>query len=682
MAQLRRRILLFTLALATPATFFAYKNAMNAAAANSLDIAAALCMALLTPILMLCAVVARRAAYAIGAIFILGVISSFVLRLASSFLGADATLPLAQITPPYVSWLPLVFVLSFVLLQTRLALWLSAGFYVATCAIVLAYALTRSSEPSWSVPLVALLQQFIIGHAIYIGLLAMVPILQRRYAQTLEQIKTLRHDTKIEQRLAAIVTATQDAIIVTDLDGNITAWNPAAEALYGYRADEIIGRSALCLIPPPLRSEFNDSLQRSADGEASEYTETHRLAKDGTLIDVNVATVPIKNAQGETIGRAATTHDLRAAKRARRALAESEERFRGTFVNAPIGLALVSLEGRWLEVNAALCDIVGYSADELLQTDFQTITHPDDLESDLELLGQLLAGEIESYRLDKRYFHKDGSTVFIVLAVSLIRDENNTPLYFVSQIEDVTEERRIQAQLLERSQELERSNEELESYAHVVSHDLREPLRGIGGFVGLLEKHLGNSMDDTAREYMHFIQTGATRGEQLIADLLEYARLGNKREMQTLDVDAVLAEVLQSLQPQIMDTGTQVDASPMPQVRANALDLQRLLQNLIGNAIKFSALHNQVSGAPQVSVSGIRQGAFVRIEICDNGPGVADSFKDDVFRIFRRLHGREVSGTGIGLAICRKLVQNAGGDIGVTDAPNQGACFFFTLPAA
>jgi len=514
----------------------------------------------------------------------------------------------------------------------------------------------------------------------------MVPILQRGFTRSVQEVEALRAQNIAERRLATIISSAQDAIILMDLDGGITDWNPAAEELYGYSAGEMIGQSIERLFPADLDEALERNMQIIAADERVTYTDTQRRAQNGEVIDVRISIAPVRDADGQVIGAASTAHDIRESKRNREALALSVERFRGTFDHAPIGLALVSPEGQFTEVNAALCKIVGYSNEELLQTTFQTITHPDDLDSDLALFQQLTNDEIKSYSLDKRYFHKNGSIVWIVLAASVVRDAQGQLLHFIAQIEDVTEARKTQEALAERSAELERSNEELEGYARVVSHDLREPLRGIAGFTQLLEKTLDAKLDDTTREYMHFISDNVERSQALINGLLEYSRAGGERETKNINCDALIASVFSSLQAQIESCGAKVYNEPLPAVHANELDVQRILQNLIGNALKFSAIEHPLDqsseNVPQVHVRAKMAGTMVRFEVCDNGPGIAPKFKTEVFRIFRRLHGHNVRGSGIGLAICKKLVESYGGTIGVESEPGDGSCFHFTLPAA
>jgi PAS domain S-box-containing protein len=253
-------------------------------------------------------------------------------------------------------------------------------------------------------------------------------------------------------RLFAIVASSTEAIIGTTLEGTITHWNPAAERVYGYRADEAIGRSVLMLAPPELANDVAGLLERVGRGERVEAYETTRITKDGRRIDVSLGTSPVLDAAGKVVAASSIARDVTERKRAERqlraatetaegansALRESEERFRGAFNGASIGMALVSPDGRFLQVNRALCGILGYAEDELLAKTFQDLTHPDDLDADRDLARQLLANEIPTYQVEKRYLCKDGRLAWVRVTVSLVHDATGDPLYFVFQMQDIT----------------------------------------------------------------------------------------------------------------------------------------------------------------------------------------------------------------------------------------------------
>jgi len=237
----------------------------------------------------------------------------------------------------------------------------------------------------------------------------------------------------------AIIQFSEDAIISKSLDGIVTSWNPGAEAMFGYSADEMIGKSMQILFPRDRQHEEDAILERLQQGEKVESFETVRLRKDGTEINVSATISPIRGSSGEIIGASKIARDITERKQQEAALQESEARFRSTFDAAAIGMALVSLEGRFIQVNNALCHILGYTEAELTQKTFQDIAYSEDLENDLALIGELLADTRQSYQIEKRYVQKDGRVIWILLSGSVVRDSTGQVLYFIAQIQDINE---------------------------------------------------------------------------------------------------------------------------------------------------------------------------------------------------------------------------------------------------
>jgi PAS domain S-box-containing protein len=259
--------------------------------------------------------------------------------------------------------------------------------------------------------------------------------------------------------LSAVLASTDDAILSKTLDETITSWNPAAERMFGYSASEIIGKSFTLLVPPSHLHEVSEIETRLKRGEVVDHLDTIRVRKDGQSLNVRLRIAPIRNKEGAVVGTLEISHDVSESREKDNALRLSEERFSQAFEHAPIGMALVAPNGKWLKANLALCELIGYTADELYRKTFQELTHPDDLQSDLELLRQTLAGEISTYQLEKRYFHKDGHIVWIHLSVSLVRDANGHPLYFVSKIQNITENKRASEKISEQAALLDKTHD-------------------------------------------------------------------------------------------------------------------------------------------------------------------------------------------------------------------------------
>jgi PAS domain S-box-containing protein len=262
--------------------------------------------------------------------------------------------------------------------------------------------------------------------------LAMEPLMPLR------NLSEQDRQTLTRNRLAAIVHSSADAIVGETLDGIITDWNPAAEQLYGYTAEEVIGRPFARLIPPERSAESAAILARVHHGDYVENVETVRWTKDGRRIEISLTVSPVWNDAGEIIATSAIIRDITDRKATEHALAASEAMLRVAFENAPIGMVLVSPDMQTLRINRALCEMLGYTADELLGTSLWTYTHPEDIELNQDLMERALRGEIDTYQFEKRYLHRDGHSVWGHLSGSLVRGDDGTPRYFISQIENIT----------------------------------------------------------------------------------------------------------------------------------------------------------------------------------------------------------------------------------------------------
>jgi len=373
--------------------------------------------------------------------------------------------------------------------------------------------------------------------------------------------------------------------------------------------------------------------------------------------------------------------DARAAELevANRQLELSRERFRSAFEHAPIGMALVGTDGRFIRVNDSLCAILDYDEEALLDLTFQEITHPDDLDADLELLKELAEGRSEEYSLRKRYFDRSGDLVWIDLTVTTVRDSDGAPQFYISQIEDITEEREAQLALNDHVVELRRSNEELERFAYVASHDLQEPLRMVASYTELLGRRYEGQLDERADRYIHFAVDGARRMQTLINDLLTYSRVGRAElAFEPVDLEALVEEQLQSFQLRMAESEAVVTRDPLPTVTGDRGQLGQLVQNLLSNALKF---HGEAP--PRIHLSCHEEADHWHLAVRDEGLGIEPTYHDRIFGLFQRLHHRgDFEGTGLGLAICARIAHAHGGTIRVESEPGSGSTFHVALPKA
>ncbi len=390
---------------------------------------------------------------------------------------------------------------------------------------------------------------------------------------------------------------------------------------------------------------------------------------------------PIQTEEG-IVGLACYCRDIARQKQLQESLIESEEKFRAAFQFSAIGMAIVGLDGRYIAANESLSRIIGYSSEELKNLTHKDITHPDDLENDAKLLKELMSGKKEAYHIEKRYINKKKQVVWVLLATSLVRHKYGEPLHFVSQINDITQRKRderhlkaLNLSLNQRAEQLTATNAELEQFAYIASHDLQEPLRMITGFLTQLDKKYKEHLDDRAKQYINFAVDGANRMRMIILDLLEYSKIGRKE----YDLDWVnMNELVQDLvQKNIWrEEGVEIIWNDLPNIYGAKLPLYQVMQNLISNAIKY----RKNDETPKIVISATDKHSHWQFTVADNGIGIEKQYFDKIFVLFQRLHHKEeYSGTGIGLAICKKIIENHKGKIWVESEYGIGSSFHFNI---
>ena len=490
-----------------------------------------------------------------------------------------------------------------------------------------------------------------------------------------------------------LVESASEAIGVLDETGRILYWNGAAERLFGYRASDAFGADLVELIVPTARREARAEIAAAlsasdpAGGRAGGHLDVTLVDGDGREFPAEAAFY--RNLVGANRLTVCMIRDITVRRQAEERLAASEERFRTAFDGAPIGAAIEELNpspGHFLDVNEAYTDISGYPRGQLLDMTDLDITHPDDRADWAQGLHDLAAHKVDSYHQDKRYTHAGGHTIWVRAHASVIGTDAARRQRAVVYVEDITERRaaeeRLQAALTEleqRTGDLTRSNEELEQFAYVASHDLQEPLRMVSSYTTLLAEDLGDSLDDDARRYLDFAHDGAVRMQQLVTDLLQYSRVGRADTgRQRVDCDQLVETATVDLHEAISAAGATVTHDPLPTVIGVPTELRQLFTNLVGNAVKFRG-----DEPVHVHVGAARDGPMWRFSVADNGIGIDPGQAERIFEVFKRLHTRgRYPGTGIGLAICKKVVEHHGGRIWVESQPGAGATFRFTLPAA
>jgi PAS domain S-box-containing protein len=490
-------------------------------------------------------------------------------------------------------------------------------------------------------------------------------------------------------------------ILIDPAIGDIVDANPAASDFYGYSHDELVKMKIDDLNVSGNNFVYGE-MQRAVSNQKNHFTFKHRLS-NGEIRDVDVYSGLINQKDKNILY--SIIYDITAQKKAEIALRESEELFRLIFDQSPIGSLIASLDFTPLRVNKALSIMLGYSTEELLTMKFPEYTYPDDLNTDLEFRELLISGVIDNFVMEKRYIHKNGKIVWGNLYVSAVKDQSNRLVKILTMVEDITERKEMENLVIQRSNKLaninkilnieigdhekvetklkslidklEVSNMELEQFAYISSHDLREPLRMITSFLQLLKMNYNDKLDEEANEFISFAINGAQRLERMISDLLDYSRIG-KHEMEYYDLNSekILELVLMNLKSLIKDNNAVVTHDSLPIIHANEQQMVQLFQNLIANAIKYKGENN-----PEIHIHADNAENMFIFTVKDNGIGIDEKQLERIFTIFQRLHTQEeYDGTGIGLAIAQKIVQQHGGNIWAKSKIGNGSTFYFTIP--
>ncbi len=340
------------------------------------------------------------------------------------------------------------------------------------------------------------------------------------------------------------------------------------------------------------------------------------------------------------------------------------------------GIAITE-NGKIIYANDALYKMYGYNKDDFFKIlSFIDIVVPEDRERLRKQLSKRLSGTEMSDTGETAIICKDGHIINIEYSVKTIKIEDR--MQTLSVIRDITTRKQSEEELKHKAEELIRSNKELEQFAYVASHDLREPLRTISSYVQLLESRYKNKLDDDADEFIKYTVEGVQRMDKLINDLLSYSRVRKTNEMEWVDCSAIIKTVITNINDVIHENNVKIVVDTLPKIKSNALQMTQLFQNLITNAIKFHS-----DKPPEIHISATEREKEWLFSISDNGIGIDEKYAKKIFVVFQRLHSRsEYEGTGIGLAICKKIVEQHGGEIWFESKINQGTTFYFTIKKA
>lgn len=358
---------------------------------------------------------------------------------------------------------------------------------------------------------------------------------------------------------------------------------------------------------------------------------------------------------------------------------ESEKMFRLVFKHSPAGMMMLSDYSEPLRnVNRQFADMLGYTKEELSNKTLPEISHPEDAGMVPLLLSKAHSNGEPILSVEKRFIHKTGKEIHVLESIHLLEKEGK-PTLIIGIIQDITKHKEAKQKLEDYAKNLEESNQHLQEFAYAVSHDLKEPVRTIKSFCDLLPKYLpSEGVRPEVPEFLDFIVKGAKRMEMQINDLLLYSRADQGvLKIMPVNVEESVAQVRRLLGAMIRGNGAIIETGGLPVIKADKLQLESLFQNLISNAIKY----RKPDVAPHIRISAQQEKGSWQFKLSDNGIGIGADFLDKIFAVFYRLHSdAEISGTGIGLAVCRRIVKRHGGNIWVESEPGKGSTFYFTMP--
>jgi len=490
-----------------------------------------------------------------------------------------------------------------------------------------------------------------------------------------------------------------------DKEGIISEVNLTGASLLDIEKLNLHKRAFIQYIDPDYRNKFHQHIKKVDETGTKNTTELKLLRSDNNSFYAHFETINVQDENGNFKEYRITITDITAYKKAENSRYQRDEIFRLIFDQSLTGFIIASLDFTPLRVNNALSKMLGYSKDELLKMKFNEYTFSEDLDVEVEQKKLLILGEIDNFVLKKRYIHKNGDIVWGNLSVYAIKDQTGKPVCIMTIVEDIT--RRKQMELLvehrtdkltninrllnieiddyekaetrleELIDKLEMSNKELEQFAYVSSHDLKEPLRMITTFLQLLKRRYADDLDEDANDFINFAVEGAKRLNIMINDLLEYSRIGSQaRELNYVNCEEILKLVLINLKTLIEDNYAVITYDSLPTIYANDQQMVQLFQNLISNAIKYRGNEN-----PEIHISSDKHDKEYIFAVKDNGIGIDTKHLERIFTIFQRLHTREeYEGSGIGLAIAYKILQQHHGKIWAESEPGKGTTIYFTLP--
>jgi len=490
---------------------------------------------------------------------------------------------------------------------------------------------------------------------VFAGMTMAVDVTERK-----EQERALE---QYSEYLDDVIDGIDDLFYVLDSDGTLRRWNESVADVTGYSLPEIASMDALDF----FEEDAEKIVTAIAEGfeEGSVLVEADLVTNDGERIPYEFSATTVENPEGDTV-LAGIGRDVSEQKARERELTKYE-----TIVETiEDGIYVKDEDGYFTMVNEAYAEMTGYDPEELVGEHASLVVDEAAIQGSREMVSAAATGDDDDEpTMEASLRTKGGGEIPAEGTFATI--ETDDELKEVGVVRDITERK-------ERRRKLEESNERLEQFAYAASHDLQEPLRMVSSYLSLIERRYADELDEDAEEFIEFAVDGAERMREMIDALLQYSRVETRGDpFEPVDLESVYQDAIQDLEVKIAETGAEIEAESLPAVYGDEGQLRQVFENLLSNAIEYSE-----EGPPQISVDAERDGGEWIVSVSDDGIGIDPEHSDRVFEVFNRLHTREEhEGTGIGLALCRRIIERHGGEIWVDSTPGEGSKFYFTVPA-
>ncbi len=476
-----------------------------------------------------------------------------------------------------------------------------------------------------------------------------------------------------------ILESIGDGFFAVDKEWTVTYWNNAAERMLFMKRDDILGKNLWDVYDDAIPTGFYDNYHKALEENTAVHFEEYYEALD---IWFGVSAYPSPG--GLSIYFKDVTHKKQIEERIR----QSNERFERVAEATNDAIWDWDIEKNVLYFGEGFSTLFGHNISKNNPSlDFwKHHLHPEDIDRIMNSLNESLENsESKAWQGEYRYLKSDGSYAYVVDKGAIIRNQAGKAIRMVGAMHDITHHKLYEESLKQLNADLEKSirelaisNQELEQFAYVASHDLQEPLRMVTSFLSRLEKRYGDMIDEKGKKYIHFAVDGTKRMRQIILDLLEFSRVGRMEESrEEVDLDELIREILSLYQKQIEEKNATIEFGGLPKLVAFRTPLRQVFQNLISNSLKY----HRIEFPPVIQIACTETPEHWQFSVQDNGIGIDAEYFDKIFIIFQRLHNKdEYSGTGIGLAITKKIIENQGGNIWLESTEGEGTCFYFTIP--